>query len=87
MVIGGSLEDTNLRDAIRRMLEPCRAQAREVILRGMRSGELRNDLLADVAVDVFYSPLFYQLIFQTGPVSPDFVDAVCDAVVAGMRAR
>jgi AcrR family transcriptional regulator len=88
MLIGCGQEDPELVEAFRtNFLRTRRAEATQVLLRGMRRGELRSDVYPDVALDVLYGALFFRLMVGHGPLTPDYVDAVCDAVMSGLASK
>ncbi len=53
-----------------------RAILATVIERGQASGELRADLDPDLAVDAFYGPIIYRLLFAHAPLDEAFADAL-----------
>ena len=88
MLIGCGQEDPELVEAFRtNYMAARRAEATQVLLRGMRRGELRSDVYPDVALDALYGPIFFRLMVAHAPLTPDFVDAVCDAVMNGLCAQ
>ncbi len=88
MLIGCGQEDPELVEAFRtNFLAARRAEATQILLRGMRSGELRGDIYPEVALDALYGPLLFRLMVGHGPLTPDYVDAVCDAVMSGLSAN
>ena len=88
MLIGCGQEDPELVEAFRsHYLNTRRGEATQVLLRGMRRGEMRNDIYPDVVLDVLYGPLFYRMMVGHGPITPDYVDSLCDTVMNGLSAR
>jgi hypothetical protein len=80
--------DSELRDAVRtRWVEPRRKIAREIVRRGMESGELRGDLDADVVLDVLYGPFYHCLLvpYEGAITSDAYVDALIAAVFTGLE--
>jgi AcrR family transcriptional regulator len=87
-LIGRAQVDEDLRQAIAtRWVEPRRRIAREVIRRGIESGELRADLDADVVLDALYGPIYHRLLvpYNEAPLSDAFIDGVVDCVFEGLE--
>jgi AcrR family transcriptional regulator len=53
-----------------------RAILAAVIERGQAGGELRADLDLDLAIDAFYGPIIYRLLFAHAPLDEAFADAL-----------
>jgi AcrR family transcriptional regulator len=70
------------------LIEPRRELAREVLRRGIRTGELRADLDIEVAVTVLASPVLAQRMLRWHPdLDLDTLpERVVDMVLAGLRA-
>ncbi|MFI7491181.1 TetR/AcrR family transcriptional regulator [Micromonospora echinaurantiaca] len=71
------------------IIEPRRALMREVLRRGIRTGELRADLDIEVTMAMLTGPMLIQRVLRW---SPDLDDAglperVVDSVLEGIRAR
>jgi hypothetical protein len=80
--------DPELAEALRsRWLLVRLAEAREILELGIASGELREDLDPEVAVDVLYGPIYYRLLVGHAPLAEDFADALADHIFAGLNAR
>lgn len=64
-----------------------RDQARQVIHRGVASGEFRADLDVETAIDLLYGPMLYRLMIA--PVGPDvaFVDKMLSVLRPLFRGR
>ena len=79
--------DPELAEALRsRWLSVRRAEAREILELGIESGELREDLDPEVAVDVLYGPIYYRLLVGHALLEEHFADALADHVFAGLVA-
>ena len=79
--------DPELAEALRsRWLLVRRAEAREILELGIESGELREDLDPEVAVDVLYGPIYYRLLVGHALLEEHFADALADHVFAGLVA-
>jgi AcrR family transcriptional regulator len=68
------------------LVEPRRAAMREIIARAVERGELRDDLDAELLIDMLAGPMIYRVLIDRGEV-PDPVGralAVYDAVAEGV---
>ena len=87
-LLGRAQTDENLREAVRtRWVEPRRQVAREIVRRGIQSGELRPRLDPDVVLDALYGPFYHRLLvpYNDGAISDRFIDALVDTVFAGLE--
>lgn len=88
MIIGVAQEEPELLESFRNhFLASRRAEAAQILQRGVRRGELRSEVFSEVALDALYGPLYYRLLTDHGSVSPDYVDALCDLVMTGLLRR
>ena len=79
--------DPELAEALRsRWLSVRRAEAREILELGIERGQLREDLNAEVAVDVLYGPIYFRMLVGHAPLEGDFADALADHIFAGLAA-
>lgn len=84
-VIGCGQADEELITAFRNnWLIPRREDAKKIFQRGVKRGELREDIDAEVAIDTLYSPLFYRLLLKHQPLNDKFVDELIDIVLNGL---
>ena len=89
-LLGKAQADENLREAVRtRWVEPRREIAREIVRRGMKSGELRDGLDPDVVLDALYGPFYHRLLvpYKNGVLSDAFIDTLVDTVFGGIASR
>src|SRR5437773_1536062 len=87
-LLGRAQMDEELRAAVRaRWVEPRRRIAREVLRRGIESGELRPGLDVDVVLDALYGPIYHRLLvpYDDAPLSDAFIDTLVDCVFAGLE--
>jgi hypothetical protein len=87
-LLGRAQADANLREAVRtRWVEPRRQVAREIVCRGIQSGELRPGLDPDVVLDALYGPFYHRLLvpYKNGAISDRFIDALVDTVFGGLE--
>lgn len=64
-----------------RFLNPRREVARQVIQKGIDSGELDSALDPDVAMDILYGPIYYRLLLQHLPLDEEFGIAISQRAV------
>jgi AcrR family transcriptional regulator len=87
-LLGRAQVEPDLREAVRtRWVEPRRQVAREVIRRGIDTGELRAGLDADVVLDALYGPLYHRILvpYDNAPLSDAYIDALVDTVFGGLE--
>ena len=87
-LLGRAQADEKLREAVRtRWVEPRRQVAREIVRKGIDSGELRAGLNPDVVLDALYGPFYHRLLvpYDNAPISNAFIDALVDAVFGGLQ--
>jgi AcrR family transcriptional regulator len=86
-LIAEGQSDPELAEALRsRWLSVRRAEAREILELGIERGQLREDLNAEVAVDVLYGPIYFRMLVGHAPLEGDFADALADHIFAGLAA-
>lgn len=71
----------------RRFLEPRRSALRTVIQRGMRRGELRQDIDYEVTLDFLGGPLFYRLLVTGGSLDDRLVRGVVSVMLHGLSTQ
>lgn len=78
--------DSGLAEALRaRYIFPRRNEASGLIERGIRRGELKEDLDIDLCIDLIYGPIFYRLLVTGAAIDEDFVDKLILLVLQGIR--
>jgi AcrR family transcriptional regulator len=88
VLLGGGQSDPELIEAFRNQwMEPRRVEAREIIRRGSRSGELRADLDPDLALDALYGPIIFRFLVKHQPLDSVFTDRLCDSVFEGLLSQ
>jgi AcrR family transcriptional regulator len=87
-LLGQAQADPDLAEAFRvRWIANRRAIAREILARGVASGELRPDCDLEVALDALYGALYFRLLVRHLPLTASFVDRLIDQVFAGLSAQ
>jgi AcrR family transcriptional regulator len=91
-LIGRAQIDGTLREAlIEQWLLARRQVSREIVRRGIASGELRAGLDPDIVLDALYGPLYHRLLLPHDgdrvDLSDAYVDALIDIVFNGLERR
>lgn len=87
-LLGEAQFDIELAEAFRdRWIEPRREMVRGVLRRAIAEGHLRAEIDLEVAIDLFYGPIYYRLQIGTGPIDETFTDEVFARAMEGLRAR
>jgi len=58
---------------------------RHVIQRAQASGEFREDMDAQLVIDMVYAPIYYRLLVRHEKLDKRFGDALVDCVMASVR--
>ncbi|MCU7729213.1 TetR/AcrR family transcriptional regulator [Actinoplanes sp. KI2] len=82
------LRDDSLHDMWRAVMEPRREVTRQVLRRGVATGELRADLDVELALLMLNGPSMMQNMFRWNPAVPaeGFAEALVDAFLRGAAA-
>lgn len=86
-LLGRAQQDPKLLEAVKtRWVEPRRQIARQIVLKGIRTGELRPGIDADVVLDLLYGPLYHVLLvpYEKATISDAYIDTVIDTVFSGL---
>jgi AcrR family transcriptional regulator len=84
-MIGSSQTDPAMRQAfVDGFLTPRRQAARDVVQRGMSTGEFIADCDLDIAIEALYGPIYYRLLTSGAPLCDAFVHSVADLVLRGL---
>ena len=70
-----------------RVDEPLRQGKLARLRSAQRSGELPGDLDLELAADLIWGPLQHRWLLRTGPLTPEYSDAVVSASLSGLRSR
>jgi AcrR family transcriptional regulator len=83
-ILGGGQSDRDLIVAFReRFLWPRRREAYATLRRGIQRGELRKDVDLDLLLDSLYGPIYMRFLIRHDKLTPEFVDRLCELVLAG----
>lgn len=58
-----------------------------LIRRAMDEGSIRRDLDPDLVADLLYSPIYFRLLLQVGPLDADAMRAILQAALEGIAAK
>lgn len=72
-----------------RVIERRREHVREILRRGVATGELRSDLDVELALMAVVFPMLYAVMMRTDPVPlpKDFAEQMVDLLIGGLGAR
>ena len=85
-ILAAGQSDKDLIEAFReRFLWPRRREAYATLRRGIQRGELRKNLDPDLLLDALYGPIYMRFLIQHDRLTPEFVDRLCELVLAGVR--
>jgi len=62
----------------------CRAAVKTIWQRGVTRGEFREDVDADVAMDMIFAPIVYRLLAGNAPLSESLAEQLVDAALGGL---
>src|ERR1700678_1403158 len=79
--------DPALAEAFRdRFLSQRRATVRTIWQRGVARGDFRDDVDADVAMDMIFAPIVYRLLAGHAPLSRSLAESLVNAALGGLAA-
>lgn len=82
------LHDSELASIYAERLERPMTELRQERLRSARqTGELPTELDLALAVDMIWGPLFNRWALRTGPLTPEYADALVETALDGLRPR
>ena len=80
-VIGAGQSEPEILAAFRaHWVDPRRVEARKLLQRAIKKGEIRAELDPDMILDLLYGPLYLRLLLKHAPLDEKFVDAVFKVV-------
>ncbi|MBB6733415.1 TetR/AcrR family transcriptional regulator C-terminal ligand-binding domain-containing protein [Cohnella zeiphila] len=85
-LIGEGQFDSGLAEAYQtRYIQPRRLEARQLLERGVRHRELKEDLDIELSIDLLYGPIFYRLLVLGDPMDDVYVEKLVSYSFAGLR--
>ena len=58
-----------------------------LVERAISEGSMRKDLDAQVVTELLYAPVYFRLLFQSGPLDAKATDAIMQTALEGLAAR
>lgn len=58
-----------------------------LVERAISEGSMRKDLDAPVVTELLYAPIYFRLLFQSGPLDAKATDSIMQAALEGLAAR
>ncbi|MEC0184756.1 TetR/AcrR family transcriptional regulator [Paenibacillus peoriae] len=87
-LIGEGQFDAGLAEAYQtRYIHPRRLEARQLLERGVQSGELKGNLDIELSIDLIYGPIFYRLLVTGGPLDDAYIQDLVESAFQGIRAE
>jgi AcrR family transcriptional regulator len=87
-MLAASEPDTELSRSFRNhFIFQRREEARTLLTRAMRDGEIRPRLDLDTVLDLLYGPLFYRLIAAQGSLQRAYADRILDLLLEGISTK
>jgi AcrR family transcriptional regulator len=78
-------QDPELAEQYRERLdEPMRELKKARLRSAQETGQLRADVDLDVLADLLFTPIAQRWLLRTGPLTPEYTDAVVDNALAGL---
>lgn len=86
-LVGEGQFDPGLAEAYRkRYFQPRRQEAKGILEKGIRRGQLRETLDVGLGVDLLYGPILYRLLVTGEPLDDDYVRRLVTSGFEGIRA-
>jgi AcrR family transcriptional regulator len=73
--------DPELADAHAAFIAERRAEAADIVRRGVARGEIRADADVELVIDLVAGPLFYKILINGTALEDDYVDRLVDSVL------
>ncbi|QIJ66296.1 TetR/AcrR family transcriptional regulator [Streptomyces sp. JB150] len=84
-LIADALGDPELAERVReRLIRPRIEEFEQRMRRAQEQGQLHPDADLDVALDLFYGPLYHRLVFHLGPPEPEYLGTLIDHVIRAL---
>lgn len=87
-LVGEGQVDAGLAETYRsRYFRPRRLEASKIIERGIRRGELKDQLDLELCLDQIYGPIFYRLLILSDELDENYVENLVRWVLEGLAAK
>jgi AcrR family transcriptional regulator len=60
---------------------------KERLRSAQRAGQIAEDADLDLALELLYAPLYQRWLLRTGPITPEYADALVDHLLRALRPR
>jgi len=85
-IMAEAQSDEDTRKAfIEHYLLPRRAAGQKLLERGVKNGEIRDDIDPALLADVLYGPLYLRLMLRHAPMNDEAIEKLIDLVFNGLR--
>lgn len=85
MLLANGQLDEEMAEAFRvQWIKPRRDEARQVIQRGIKRGEIHQEIDPEVLVDALYGPIYFRLLAGHAPLTPSFAESLTELVMSGL---
>jgi AcrR family transcriptional regulator len=85
-IVGAGQSQPEMLEAVRKnWVEPRRKEARALVQKAQKSGEIRDDIPADTILDILYGSLYYRLLIGHAVTDGALVDAVFEIASSGIQ--
>ena len=58
-----------------------------IVRRAMEEGAIRSDLEPMLVTELLYSPVYFRLLFQSGPLDADAANAIMQSALEGLESQ
>ncbi|WP_338556350.1 TetR/AcrR family transcriptional regulator [Paenibacillus sp. KS-LC4] len=85
-IIGEGQVDDKLAVALREeYVRPRRAEARQLLMRGIERGELKRELDVELSIDLLYGPIFYRLLVTGDGLEDKIMKSLITSAFEGIK--
>jgi len=85
-LIGEGQFDQNIAEEYRRRyFSPRRLMSRQIFVRGIERGELREDLDIGLSIDLIFAPIFYRLLITGESLDMNYIKNLIDYAFCGLK--
>ncbi|WP_141325615.1 TetR/AcrR family transcriptional regulator [Myxococcus sp. AB025B] len=81
------MDPTLAKQFVDTLLRPNLEVTKERLRAAQKVGQVAGDVDLDVAVELFFGPLFHRWLLRTAPLSESYADTVVDYALAALRPR
>jgi AcrR family transcriptional regulator len=70
-----------------KLAKPVDEAKKERLRSAQRAGQIAEDADLDLALELLYAPLYQRWLLRTGPITPEYADALVDHLLRALRPR